>query len=481
MGINTGWGENLKCTKYDTQSERAGIVLLTGDHSSYQSDKFLYEPYYTDAANKNNWKESDGSFDVLSDEHVAKLGCLYNWSAAVGLAIKSEIMDCQMYFNGQRQGICPNGWHIPNRAEWYALFTAIGGRDIAAKKLKTKSGWNTKDIIFEHDPDYNMIYTSGSDDYGFSALPAGRGYKSKISDGGGCAVFWTATTESNDKIKISKAYSCIFTFYYDEVNILPEPKFYAQSVRCIKNTPVTVPVVAQNSNHRTVTDCQGHTYPVVKIGNQYWMGENLQCTKYDTQSERAGAMLSTSGNRTYAPYYTDGRNVYTEDSGNLTSNQRKKLGLLYNWAAAVGLATESEAMSRTTSFSGRRQGICPNGWHIPTDAEWSVLSITLGGIKGSDSDIPNAVKFSDVGKKLKATSGWYNSGNGTDKYSFAALPAGFAGGSAVDVVGDYAFFWTVTPRNDCQAYICFLYYAYESLYSLGNNKGGAYSVRCVKD
>jgi hypothetical protein len=69
---------------------------------------------------------------------------------------------------------------------------------------------------------------------------------------------------------------------------------------------------AADNYYGTVTDCQGHSYPIVKIDDQYWMGENLQCTKYDTESERPGVMLSTSSISTYAPYYTDGRNATTE-------------------------------------------------------------------------------------------------------------------------------------------------------------------------
>lgn len=164
------------------------------------------------------------------------------------------------------------------------------------------------------------------------------------------------------------------------------------------------------------------------------MTENMQCTKYDTQSEHAGATLSISSNSTYAPYYTDGRDIISKCSGNITSNQRKKLGLFYNWAAAVRLASESEAKSITTAFSGIRQGIFPNGWHIPTDAEWVALGIALGDTKN------NVGLFPMVGKRLKATAGWYKNGNGTDDYSFAALPAGSAFESTVPSMGVYAQF-----------------------------------------
>ncbi len=216
----------------------------------------------------------------------------------------------------------------------------------------------------------------------------------------------------------------------------------------------------------SVKDVCGNTYNCVKIGSVYWMAENMRCNKYDTQSERAGATLSTSSSSTYAPYYTDGRNATTEYSGNLTSEQRSKLGYLYNWAAAVGLASESAAKSQTSSFSGNRQGICPNGWHVPTDAEWDTLENYVG---------------SNAGKKLRSTSGWYNGGNGTDEYSFVALPAGYVLWSSVDYVGSNASFWSTTPCNSSTAYARYLDYDDDDLGWGNNGKDRARSVRCIRN
>jgi len=217
---------------------------------------------------------------------------------------------------------------------------------------------------------------------------------------------------------------------------------------------------------KSVIDCQGNTYPVVKIGEQYWMAENLKCTKYDTESEKAGQILTTSETDANAPYYTDGRQTVTGYSDNLTEAQREKLGLLYNIAAAGGF-TEFEAMTKTGGFGTQRQGICPNGFHLPTIEEWDVLAEACGGVAIS-------------GKKLKTTTGWYEYDDGTDYYGFAALPAGFAYGSNVYNVGEIVQFWSSNADNDDYLYYAYLYYNDDELFR-GSRQDGALSVRCIRN
>lgn len=224
----------------------------------------------------------------------------------------------------------------------------------------------------------------------------------------------------------------------------------------------------------TITDCQGNMYHIVKIGDQWWMAENLRCTEYDTESERAGAKLSTSNSYTSDPYCIDASNKNnwhsTKYSGNLSEEQISKLGYLYNWAATVGLATADEAEAQEIAFNGSRQGICPNGWHVPTDAEWRTLQSYVG---------------SNEGGKLGATSGWYNNGNGTDEYFFAALPAGYAESRILDDVGASANFWTATPSSSHFGYFAsgrIIHYSSDKLYSYAPlSKFKALSVRCVKN
>lgn len=250
------------------------------------------------------------------------------------------------------------------------------------------------------------------------------------------------------------------------------------------------PTVKNDKAVGTVTDVCGNVYNYVKIGEQYWMAENMRCNKYDTKSERSGFSLSKSSYMTMTPYYTDASDkslwelTFDDASVNLSDAQVSILGYLYNWAAAVGV---EDGQNQTSAFSVNRQGICPNDWHVPTDAEWDALAKAIGGVV-----VDKYGDFMYIGNKLKAKSGWYINydadGNGTDDYGFMALPAGGADGKDVYAIGQGTLFWTVTPNSlegprPATHYVRAreLDWTVSELYSSRGEKDWSYSVRCVKD
>lgn len=232
----------------------------------------------------------------------------------------------------------------------------------------------------------------------------------------------------------------------------------------------SIAAYSQN-NEMTVTDCQGNIYPVVKIGEQYWMAENLRCTKYDTESERAGKTLEKpeycdSGN----PYYIDV--LPASDWKNLDASQIQKCGYLYNWTAAVGLKNKAATLKQKTEFNTRRQGICPNGWHIPTIKEWEML---IGYVSKLSGDTNTA-------KELMSTTGWNYSKNGTNTYGFNALPVkGCHAARCKSGIGEDACFISATPKNSIDFYYMGLENTYYKAYTLYLIKSSALSVRCVKN
>lgn len=243
-----------------------------------------------------------------------------------------------------------------------------------------------------------------------------------------------------------------------------------------------------------VKDACGNEYNYVKMGDQYWMAENMRCNKYDSWSELSGETIDVSKEAVYTPYYTDASDQTQWSSaafsGGLSSGQVSKLGYLYNWAAAVGIATEIMTLKQYDAFENKRQGICPNGWHVPTSTEWAVLKDFIENRDGKGKNT--------AGKHLKTTSGWYGNKKNDDIYSFAALPSGRSNVVMIDAVGKEAHFWTATPcvltietvtdeetketyKINKQSDFFFMASDRDILDSNHNSKTLAKSVRCVKD
>lgn len=215
-----------------------------------------------------------------------------------------------------------------------------------------------------------------------------------------------------------------------------------------------------NCEYGTVLDDRdGQTYKTVKIGDQWWMAENLNY-----------AYIGVSYN--YGGYTSDSTSwCYDNNASNCT-----KYGRLYTWAAAmdsVGMRSSNGkgcGFLATCSPTYPVRGVCPEGWHLPDTTEWKALLVAVGG-------------RSMAGKVLKSTSGWMGrDGNGTDAYSFSALPVGernFGGGYYGENIS--VSFWSSSELNGNDAYNMFLYCNYEDVYLEPRTKLWGGSVRCVKD
>ena len=222
----------------------------------------------------------------------------------------------------------------------------------------------------------------------------------------------------------------------------------------------------------TITDCEGNEYLTVKIGDQWWMAENLRCAKYDTESPQADKTIVLSGSTVvFTPYHVrisattnsilSGTGV--NHSVNLTEEQRAKMGYLYNWAAALGL----ENGLVDTVFVAKQQGICPNGWHIPNDEEWTMLTDYIS--KKGDG-------------KYKTVTGWFDNNKPTENdAAFAVLPAGYAQGRIMRSVGFNANFLSSTGWAIRGSLGRSLTYSAEGMEKYIEVKSYANSVRCVKN
>jgi uncharacterized protein (TIGR02145 family) len=195
----------------------------------------------------------------------------------------------------------------------------------------------------------------------------------------------------------------------------------------------------------TVTDIDGNVYPAVQIGGQCWMAENLNTTRYNDGS----TIPNVTDPLSWIPLTSGAWCSYDNDGTNDDDH-----GKLYNWYAALNL------------------NICPQGWHVPADSEWTALSDHLGG--------PSV-----AGGKMKAISGLWVTPNidATNESGFSALPAGGRGGfhGEFGLRGTGGFWWSTSAGVAM----------YAGLYGLGNfggafgrssvPGGSGFCLRCIKD
>lgn len=276
-----------------------------------------------------------------------------------------------------------------------------------------------------------------------------------------------------------------------------EPEPASQDTPETPETPVDpVPDRTGEDHSKQVTDVCFNKYKVVKIGNRYWMAENLRCARYDTDSELWGKYIDVNQN-VYdghkLPYYSDATDAswwndnesVSKYAANVADAERKKLGYLYNWISAAGFTTYADACMQQGAFVGTRQGICPNGFHLPTYNEWIELGLAAGGVMSTFTE----GRVNNAGVSLKSKSGWYDSSEdvkGTDEYGFEAYPAGRCLNRTVDYTGNLTEFWTSSAVGELYAESGNLAYNMGSLdmhpgENANNYKTSGKSVRCVRN
>jgi len=216
-------------------------------------------------------------------------------------------------------------------------------------------------------------------------------------------------------------------------------------------------------NTYTYTDgvqCGGQYYRTVKIGSQTWMAENLNYT-VPGPSTGIGYSNASYANNNSACY--NNSSSYCEDYGRL-----------YDWATAMALPSSCNYNSCASQVQTTHRGICPSGWHIPSDADWDVLMTAVGG-------------SSTAGKHLKAQSGWNNCSHSgsyyvcNDTYGFSALPGGIGYGTSFDDAGDNGYWWSSSEYDSNYAYGRYMSYGVDGARWLSYSKTRLFSVRCLKD
>jgi len=179
-------------------------------------------------------------------------------------------------------------------------------------------------------------------------------------------------------------------------------------------------------------------YRIKQIGEQVWMAENFD-------------------------YNVSGSLCYGNSEANCAT-----YGMLYDWATAMALPDSCNYEDCSSQISAKHRGICPGGWHIPSDAEWKTLMHFAGFFTATE---------------LKATSGWNEGGNGTDVYGFSALPGGCYSSDIYYfcIVGYYGSWWSSSEDDRGYAYCPGMLSKFELAVNSYVRKSDLFSVRCLQD
>lgn len=353
-----------------------------------------------------------------------------------------------------RQGVCPNGWHLPSESEWEQLTSFVSGQhefycngnnQAIAKSLASSYLWNNSTTVCTIGND-----KSSNNSTGFSALPAGYGYGSNTSFGD-AASFWSSTVLSSGGMR-----TC--NLYYSSSTVDKTYNYYGFcSVRCVRD--IELPIGQACPGTHTVTDYDGNVYNTVQIGNQCWMKENMRAT-----------------------HYSDGTGITGMYAPNNDISNANTYGYLYGWTA----------VTRGTISNGNPsgvQGVCPVGWHVPSAAEWTQLT---DYVSQKDFFYCSHNYSNYIAKSLASNVLWESSTNncavGNDltqnnATGFSALPAGSANGN----LGTDAIFWSTTEyyneNNNSYNYADYfeIYYSGANVSTYHAFKANEYSVRCIRD
>ncbi len=209
----------------------------------------------------------------------------------------------------------------------------------------------------------------------------------------------------------------------------------------------------------------GQTYNTVQIGSQCWFKENLN----------VGTMIQGSANQLNNGIIE--KYCYNNDTANCSI-----YGGLYQWAEAVQYQNgASNTTSPSPAFSGNVKGMCPTGWHVPSDGEYCTLTTFLDTLANCTTF---GINSSRAGGALKSTSGLWTSPNtgATNSSGFSALPSGCrTTGVPFNSIGNFSYFWSTSEYSTSAIHRVLLKNGSSIFREWLIGKGVGFSVRCLKD
>ncbi len=397
------------------------------------------------------------------EANMEKFGYLYTWYSAVGVeennnaAVPETLEGTSLV-----QGICPEGWVVPSQTDFDILYEFTANEARRLRDMNTMY-WIPGEQGVE--PNYHFNSRAG----GFYNSTSGQFERMLFED-----YYWTSTSDPNT----TEVTTPMNAYYCNSINFKTSKKSDKRSVRCISAAtaydenavePVE-PVEPETFRCGTtkMVDADGNEYETVQIGTQCWTKTNLRSTKDRNGNLFINGMTAANYDKyvdsvVYIP--TDA--AWNENNSSVTYDEGT-FGYYYNWPAAML--------------------VCPAGWHLPSDAEWTTMEQTQ-----TSMDVTGSGLRGDHAGKL-AVEGWNPSttagapGNASDPdhnaSGFSAVPAGGCYGSSLFGNAGYsAYFWSATQNASIllNAYTRYLDYSSASVGRYSNSKSYGYSVRCLRD
>ena len=277
---------------------------------------------------------------------------------------------------------------------------------------------------------------------------------STVTERGFCWGSWT-NTPTIEQDSVTRVGEGVGSFNADLVWLYSNTTYYVRAYAKNSKGISYGETVSFNTSDEIITGTfidtrDDKTYKWVEIGEQIWMAENL--------AYLPSVSPSSVESETEPYYYVYGYEGTDVSIAKATDNY-STYGVLYNWPAA--------------------NVFCPNGWHLPSDDEWKQLEMAIGMRQSEADDM--TWRGTDEGYKLKKTNGWYNNGNGIDKYDFSALPGGGIYNGSFDKVGDRGRWWSCTELNNSSVWDRILDYNSSEVNRNISVKKTGLSVRCIRD
>ncbi len=452
--------ENGSCTYGPAQC--SGQSNVTFDGFSYELVGIGDQCWFKENLRSDNYRNGDAIPGNLSN---SQWGSSTSGAFAIYGNLSSNVATYGHLYNGfamlDSRGLCPTGFHVPNDEEWWALENHLGGTAVAGGKLKSAPS---------DQPPWD-----GSNSSGFSGLPGGYrfSYDGLSYYAGQYGFWWSSSTlgttqawyralysDQNqvirDQSELKNGYSvrCVLDDDFvcadsdsdgvcDAFEVLgcTDPNAANYDPLATEDNEGCLFAPAQCNGQLNIT-YDGYTYELVGIGNQCWFKENLRTDQYRNGTAIPGNLTNSQWSTTLS----GAQNSYSNNATNLANH-----GRLYNGYAV----TDS-------------RGLCPVGFHVSSDLDWTELGFFLGGaslaglhIKSSSSDTPP----------------W----DGTNSTGFGATPTGYRSSSgSYSLINASGYYWTSTGSGS------FLLGRWmnsgnTSVYVQEWSKRFGYAVRCVMD